>query len=261
MSLFSAGPLIVPIILGLLITLVMIRHRSKDVAAYIGRPLALVVGRMVALIYAAVITVFLVINAVSMLVQDAVAVSLPVEEFWPEPYPWVTFTPEPAASVVGGGFTTAEVMVSGLDMDARWVLTAAGAVQGLTLLMIALVFALLCHRLLGGTPFRPLLARSISWAAGVVAIGGMAWQILYAIGGNMASTQVLQLTSWMSSPPTADLLDFGASPLEELATGLPLQSMGFSVEAWPLLLGLVLAAVAAAFRSSERLQKETEGLV
>lgn len=221
----------------------------------------LIVGRLIALLYAAAMIIFLAVSTIGTLVKDTVTVSLPVEQFWPEPYPWVTLHPAPAASVVSGGFTTADVMVSGLSMDARWLFAAGGAVQSLTLIMIALVFALLCHRLLTGTPFRPLLARSTTWAAVVVAVGGMAWQILFTIGGVMASQQVLPLSGWESTAPSADLLNNVESRTGLHETGIPMETVAMTLEFWPLLLGLVLAAVAVAFRYSERLQKETEGLV
>ncbi len=39
------------------------------------------------------------------------------------------------------------------------------------------------------------------------------------------------------------------------------RARSYIVEPWPLMLGLALAAVAISFRYSERLQKDTEGLV
>ncbi len=67
-----------------------------------------------ALLYAALVIIFTVVNTILTLVNDTVTVALPVEQFWPETYPWIGLSPAPPASVVGGGFTTADVMVEGL---------------------------------------------------------------------------------------------------------------------------------------------------
>lgn len=243
------------------VSIVVIRRRSAGATSDDRRPVLLIIGRFLALLYAGVMTIGVVVNTIVMLVNDTVTVALPVQQFWPEIYPWITLDPAPVASVVGGGFTTADVMVNGLGMDARLALAAGGAVQGLTFIVIASVIALLCHRLLGGTPFRPLLAKSTTWAAAVVAIGGIVWQILFEIGGSAASRQVLQVRGWGSNLPSVDMADYVDSHFEPFAMGLPEPAMGFTVEVWPLLLGIALAAVAVAFRYSERLQKDSEGLV
>ncbi|MEO6942184.1 MAG: hypothetical protein ABI238_05510 [Terrimesophilobacter sp.] len=262
MTLFPGWLLIaVIIVLGVIITLMVIRQRSKGKTPETRPTLLLIIARFLALLYAGLMIIGTVVNFIVMLVNDTVSVSLPVRQFWPETYPWITLDPAPAASVVGGGFTTADVMVKGLGMDARLILAAGGVVQGVTLIVIASVIALLCHRLLGGTPFRPLLARSTTWAAAAIAIGGIAWQILYAIGGSIASRQVLQLSGWGSTLPSNDMSDYVDSHFDPFATGLPEPSFSFNVNFLPLLLGLALAAVAIAFRYSERLQKDTEGLV
>ena len=69
------------------------------------------------------------------------------------------------------------------------------------------------------------------------------------------------MTGWDSHFPTIEVSDFIDSTLDALATGLPQPSLGWSLDFWPLFLGLALATVAIAFRYSERLQRDTEGLV
>lgn len=248
------------VVVGIVVTVFLLRKGAADPARR-DRPALLFVGRFLAFLYAGVGLIGTVVNAIAMLVNDAVQVALPVRQFWPETYPWITLDPAPAASVVGGGFTTADVLVTGLGTDARLLLAAGNVVQGLTFVVIAAVIGLLCHRLLGGSPFRPLLARSMTWAAVAISVGGLAWQVLLQVGGSIASRQVLGVTGWGADAPSTEMMDYISTHFDAFATGLPQPYPGFQLEFWPLYLGLALAAVAIAFRQSERLQRDTEGLV
>lgn len=247
------------VVIGLVVTVFLVRKDAAD-RTHGHRPALLFIGRFLAFLYAGLELVGTVINAIAMLVNDAVQVALPVQQFWPETYPWITLDPAPMASVVSGGFTSADVVVTGLGTDARLWLTAGNVVQGLTFVVIAAVIGLLCHRLLGGSPFRPLLARSMTWAAVAITVGGTAWQILLQTGGGIASRQVLEFSGWGSDAPSPEMMDYINTHFD-IATGLPMPYSNFQVEFWPLFLGLALAAVAIAFRYSERLQKDSEGLV
>lgn len=248
------------IVVGIVVTAFLLRKDATDPTRR-DRPALLFIGRFLAFLYAGLSLIGTVVNAIAMLVNQAVQVALPVQQFWPEIYPWITLDPAPAASVVGGGFTTADVLVAGLGMDARLLLAAGNLVQGLTFVVIAVVIGILCHRLLGGSPFRPLLARSMTWAAVAIAVGGIVWQILLEIGGSLASRQVLGATGWRADAPTPEMMEYLRATFDTYPTGLPLPYPGFQIELWPLLLGLAFAAVAIAFRRSERLQRDTEGLV
>lgn len=246
------------IVVGLVATVLLIRKDTADPSRD-HRPALLVVGRFLAILYAVLTLIGTGVNVVATLVSDAVQVALPVQQFWSGVYPWVTLDPKPAASVVGGGFRTADVLVTGLGTDARLLLAAGNLVQGLTLVVIATVVALLCHRLLGGSPFQPLLARSIMRTGALIAVGGIVWQLLFGIGASIASHQVLELTGWSASVPTEGSADYLFTALPD--SGLPDPTLAVSVDFWPLFLGLALAAIAFAFRYGERLQRDTEGLV
>lgn len=248
------------VIIGTIVTVAVLRGRAAA-SGRLERPLVLVVGRFVGIVYATVTLIGTVITVIVTLVNDSIAVSLPVHEFWPDTYPWITMAPSPAASVVDGGFTRADVSVSGLGMDARLLLAGGHAIQGVTVVLIAVVIALLCHRLLGGTPFRPVLARSVMVTAVAISAGGIAWQVFFGLGGSVASTQTLGTTGIDNDVPTMEIRDYLDSVLDPSATGLPDPWVGMSVDFWPLFLGLALAAVAIAFRYSERLQRDTDGLV
>ncbi|MDO5735087.1 MAG: hypothetical protein Q4P15_01280 [Propionibacteriaceae bacterium] len=260
MLVFPGWILIAVILIGVFVAVVVLRRRAY------GTPearasLVLVVGRFVALLYAGLVTVGTLVGVIRMLVSDAVRVSLPVQQFWPETHPWITLSPAPPASVVGGGFTRADVMIEGLGLGARVVLAAGSVVQSTAMVVVACVIALLCHRLLSGIPFRPVLARSTAVAAAALAIGGVVWAILLDIGGSMASNQVLGVSGWASYLPGTELPDYVATHYAHSMTGLPGPALAVDVELWPLLLALALAAISVAFRYSERLQEDSEGLV
>ena len=242
-----------PVLLAILVIALVVRHRRRRTPA--STSTTLVVTRFVAIAYAALTLVFTVISVVATLISEAVEVSIPVTRFWPEPYPWITIEQGPSASVTDGGFFLAEVTAVGLGTDARLLLAAGHALQGLTLTVIAVTVALLCHRLLDGMPFRPVLSRTVNVAAVAIAVGGLLWQVCFWIGGSIASAQVLSVTGWTSDDPRAQ------DPSFDFATGLPEPTFAMTIDFWPLFLGLALAAVAAAFRYGERLQRDTEGLV
>src|SRR5690606_35448989 len=144
------------------------------------------------------------ISVISTLISDAVQVAMPVGQFWPQTHPWVTIEQGPTAFVAEGGFSMADVTVSGLGMDARILLAAGHALQVLTLTVIAIVVVLLCHRLLNGMAFKPVLSRSINITAIAIAAGGVLWQVCFWIGGSIASTQVLTVTGWLSHELSSD---------------------------------------------------------
>ncbi|WP_405215991.1 hypothetical protein [Agrococcus sp. Ld7] len=203
--------------------------------------------------YAALAAIGTLWSTIATLAASQVQVALPVRTFWPSPLPGVTDISGPTASVVSGGFSVAAVEVTGLDLTARAFLAGGIIVQGATLVVIGIVVALLCRRLLTDAPFAASLTRSLRLAAGTLALGGIVWQALTAIGSTLAANQVLRIDSWAF---TGDVPAGGVAD-----TGLPEPSLAFTIEFWPILIALALVAVAAAFRTGERMQRETAGLV
>lgn len=257
MAFISRWVIIALIVLALITVIVVVsRRRGSDAER---RPLILLTGRLVGAAYACVALITTAVTTISMLTAEQVDVAIPVREYWPGVFPWVTIEQGPSAEIVGGGFHTADVVIAGLGMDARVFLAAGHAIQGATFIVIAVTIALLCQRLLAGSAFSPALTRAVTVTGATVAIGGILGQVCFAVGASIASAQALTTTAWMSEHP------LGSDPLETdydpFATGLPEPSVMAQVDFWPLLLGLALAAVGLAFRRAERLQRDTEGLV
>jgi energy-coupling factor transporter transmembrane protein EcfT len=258
MALISRWAIIALILVVIIVAVVVFvaRRRNPEGA---GRPLVLLTGRLIGAAYACFTIVATAVGVISTLTADQVDVAIPVREYWPGAFPWVTVEQGPTAEVVGGGFVTADVAITGLGMDARAFLAAGHAIQGATFIVIAITIALLCQRLLTGTAFTPALTRAVTVTGMSVAIGGMLWQVAFGIGSSIASAQALTVTGWMSEHP------LGNDPLETefdpYATGLPEPTVFAQIDLWPLLLGLALAAVGLAFRRAERLQRDAQGLV
>ena len=197
-------------------------------------------------------TVILVVQA--LLSEGPVDVTIPLAQFWPQLYPGVEITDGPTAEVVGGGITSAQVRMTGLGMDARLFLAGGYLVQGVTFVLIGIAVATVCSRLGGGDPFAGAISRAVRLAAASIMIGGIVWQVLLNVGGLIAAGQALNVTG---STAVTDLLPGDGEPVGRTGTGWP-DPGTFSLELWPIWLGLALLAVAAAFQYGDRLQRERE---
>jgi len=233
-------------IIALAVTLIVIGRRT---ATPLSAPRAAYVGGIIS---AAVIGVVTIVTTVITLAASAIAVTLPVGTYWPSLPSGVTITDGPTAHVTAGGFRTAEVTVTGLDFAARVWLAGGILIQGATFVIVSVAVAVLFRQLLNNDPFRPVVARALTVSGIAVAVGGIGWQALSLVGGFMASHQVLEVTGWTSTNPSATSLeDFGWPPM----------STSFGIEGWPLPVGLALVALAFVIRRGAALQRDTEGLV
>jgi hypothetical protein len=210
------------------------------------------VTRVIALVYGAVMLMVTITGVASTLFDREVSVTVPTREFWPMLRPGTEIVDGPSAEIVAGGFTEATLTIADLGMDARLLLAGHGAILGLSHVLVAIVVALLCQRLLVGDPFRRVLSRSVAIVAAVIAAGGFVAQVLFGIGSSVASEQALRISGWSST---------STLPTDDTSPGLPEPTFALNIDFTPLLIGLALVAVASAFRYAERLQRDTEGLV
>jgi hypothetical protein len=245
------GSLLVLLVVG---TVIALSARRSEVP---GRPGIVIAGRFVGVAYAAVTAVATAITVVVTLTSHAVQVTLPASVSV-APFPWITDF-EVEASAVGPAEAQLDVVVEGLGVDARLWLAAGQLTQGAILAILATVFAVLCHRLLDGSPFRPAITRAVSVSAIAIGVGGIAWQVFYATGNGIAARQALEVGGWSAQAPTSEIADYLFTT--DTGTGIPEPSLNFTIDFWPLYFALVLAALVFAFRYGERLQRDTEGLV
>lgn len=185
---------------------------------------------------------------------EYVTVFLPVRSFWPR-LPEGASVDGLTAEVTAGGFTEAQVDVTGLDASARSWLVAEQIIQGATGAIIAIVIALLCSSILRRDPFRATAPRAITLSAVTIAVGGLAWQACGAIGGSLAAGQILDFSGGQIDADTVKWDDYTD------IIGVPIPGHQWTLDFWPIAAGLALFALATVFRHGTKLARETDGLV
>lgn len=181
-----------------------------------------------------------------------VAITIPVQTFWPQ-LPDGTELDGTTATRVSGGFTSAEVTLNGLAIGTRIMWAISQAVAWLVPGTIAALIALACARLRAGRPFAPSIASMASVTAVVVALGGLVAQVLGDIAGAAAAEQLLRWDG-ATYPDVTGIED-------ALQAWWPQPGFEVTIPFWPIAAGLAFAALAAVFRYGSRLQRDTEGLV
>lgn len=215
-------------------------------AAAVTRLIAWVVGG------ASVLGAFSAVGAV--FTGGPVTVQLPVREFWPA-LPETVDMQTPLAVVQGGGFTQANVSVSGLDSAAGLWLAGAAVAQAAVAVVAALVVARLCTALMKGSFFAPQLVRGIRQVAAVVLVGGLGWQLCQNVGGALAGQQVLGATAWGMGGESIVWTDI------HNIIGLPSVTNEWQLNLWPIGVALALLVLAELFRHGSRVQKDAAGLI
>jgi len=182
------------------------------------------------------------------LTADSVQFTIPVNEYWPQLPDGVTVTT--SAHLESGGFTTADVWVTGASPAAR-VFWALG--QGIGYLVptaVAALIAITCFQLLRGVPFARIVVRAALITAVVVLVGGVAADVLSQIGGSIVSHELLSVTAAT-----------GLTEQQDLDSLLPQPMTSVTIPLWPIGVGLGFAALAAVLKYGAVLQRDTEGLV
>ena len=247
--------LVVIVVLGAITILWVVGRRSRPrVGTEVGASTAIRVTRIIAFVYAAVSVVGTVAGALQNLFSETVSMRLPVKPFWPS-LPSTVEVTGTTADVVGGGFDHAVVTVAGLDTATRVWLAAGDALQGATNVVIAVVVVVLCTSIIRQDPFRPALTRGINLTATSIIVGGLGWQVCDAVAGGLASSRVLRATGWSLDTAEIDWTDI------RQVIGLPMEGHEWTLDFWPVWVGLVLFAVAAVFRYGQKLQRDSDGLV
>lgn len=237
-------PIVVLLILAMLVVASLRSQRwgTRDVVRSTGTVAAL--GALVA-------GVAIVVTLARAIGGDDLNITVPVAEFWPALNPGVTDVQGPTATVTGGGFTSADVQVHGLDTATR-VLWVSGQVVGLLVpLSVCLLIVLACWKLLNGDPFVALVTRVALWTSAIVLVGGLAAQILQQVAASRAARALLDVTGYTAPDVHGEMLP----------TGLPSSTGSWSVSLWPIGAALLIAAFAALVRYGTRLQQDVEGLV
>ncbi|WP_129587157.1 DUF2975 domain-containing protein [Arthrobacter alpinus] len=245
--------IVVAVLAVVAMILFMGRRTVKDPEAVAGGMMVRATRR-IAWLYVAACVVGGLSAAVTTVWGDAVTVRLPVEEFWPS-LPESVEVQTPLAMVRGGGFTWADVSVSGLAMQTRIMLMVAALAQTVLFAVAGLVIIRMCSSVMNKTLFGSKLVRGVQQVAGVVMLGGMVWQIAQIFGGTMAANEVLGATAWGMSGATIEWTD-----LHDII-GLPQIAYSWEFNFWPIGIALVLMVLAELFRQGSKVQKDTAGLI
>ena len=185
------------------------------------------------------------------LLQAQLTVTIPVETVPIEVPAGVTFTNGPEAEIVGGGLDQATVLIDGLSVTTRLLLAGSILTGGAMVVIIAVAVLRLARGIRLGDPFDRSVATAISVTAVTVLVGGILSSILGQLGAWNASREALYVWGWNSTNPG---VPEGLGP-----DGWP-QPAGFvlTLEFWPILIGVSLAAVATAFQAGTRLRTRAE---
>lgn len=245
-----AAAIVLPGTVALVIVASRASRRSGNGEAVVGMTM------WIARIWVVVCIAGAVIAGLAPLITKQVEVTFPVQTFWPA-LPEGASIGGTSATLTGGGFTQATALVAGLGWPARACLAASQLLWWLVPGAIAALIAIACRRLLGGKPFAPAVARTALLTAVVVALGGVAAQVLGDIASSMAAHEVLGWTSGAYDPPSGAPVDPGF----DLGDYVPRPGLMIEFPFWPIAAGLAFAALAAIFRHGGRLQRDAEGLV
>ena len=215
--------------------------------------------RIGALIGAVVTVVLGLVTLVTLAIGGPVTVTMPVRGFLPMISPELREVSGPEATITGGpGFTEGTFTVEGLDLAARLWLAGGTLVNTVVTVTILLLITRLARQALEAAPFAQSTSALLVRGGAVLAIGGLVWQLCFAVGGLLASNQALFVTGFSTDDP--DVLErnelLGLDP-----SGLPSAGGDITIDFWPVGIGLVLIVLGALLRHGERLQRDTEGLV
>lgn len=211
------------------------------------------VTRVVAVAWAIVAAVGAVIALLTALLAPGVAITMPIREFWPQ-LPDTVQLDADTVRRVSGGFTEVTLTVEGLDATARVLWALSQAITWVIPGFVALFVAVTCSRLLSGATFTPVVATMAVTTGSVIALGGVAAQVMGDIAGSMASTQLFGAKGggWEGDFPGIDNVFDAWVPSSTLLISFPF---------WPIAVGLAFAVLAAILRYGSRLQNDVRGLV
>lgn len=167
---------------------------------------------------------------------------------------------KPAAVITAGGADRATITVTGLSWLSRILLASESLVQVAVTIAVALVVLRLARNVRKGKPFDGL-ARSLIQCAVVLFVGALLWSFVGGIGSFIAGREALEIHSWGAMDGTLGSQLYPQSPEDLSYLGWPEPALFISLPFWPLGIAAALALLGAAFRTGERLQADTEGLV
>jgi len=167
---------------------------------------------------------------------------------------------KPSAVIVSGGADRATITVTGLSWLSRILLASGSLVQVAVTIVIAVVVLRLARNVRAGKPFDGL-SRSLIQCGVVLFVGALLWSVGGGIGSYAAGREALEIHGWGADEGTLAAQLLGDSTTDLSYFGWPAPTLFITLPFWPLGIASALALLGAAFRTGERLQKDTEGLI
>ena len=167
---------------------------------------------------------------------------------------------KPSAVIVSGGADRATITVTGLSWLSRILLASGSLVQVAVTIVIAVVVLRLARNVRAGKPFDGR-SRSLIQCGGVRFVGALLWSVVGGIGSYAAGREALEIHGWGADEGTLAAQLLGDSTTDLSYFGWPAPTLFITLPFWPLGIASALALLGAAFRTGERLQKDTEGLI
>ena len=167
---------------------------------------------------------------------------------------------KPSAVIVSGGADRATITVTGLSWLSRILLASGSLVQVAVTIVIAVVVLRLARNVRAGKPFDGL-SRSLIQCGVVLFVGALLWSVVGGIGSYAAGREALEIHGWGADEGTLAAQLLGDSTTDLSYFGWPAPTLFITLPFWPLGIASALALLGAAFRTGERLQKDTEGLI
>ena len=214
------------------------------------------VTTVVALVLGVGAAVVTVLSLIDPLLNDRTTVAIPLTPFQPHPAPGITLHGM-TATIVGGGVDRATLTLTGLSVLAKLLVVSSWVLQGATWVAVCFVVLRLARSLDQGDIFRNG-AQALTRVAGIVTVSGLLAAVLADLGAWRAGSEALEHHGG-GAEGTIIALD----PFDNLAQyGWP-DPYGplINLPFWPLIAGLGLALIAAAFRAGHTLRQDTQGLV
>lgn len=248
------APLWLLVSLGMLLFLATFAVLSTTGRTAGSVPVSVRISRIVAVIYAGASGLGIIWSAAFTLMSPAVEVKVPLQQFWPV-LPDSASVLGTSARVVGGGVTEATLELEGLGTATRVLLACGGVLQGLLGLCLGVAVAVLCTGIIRQLPFRPIAVRWVRISGAATIVCGLGWQLFGGWGGSLASDQALgrqgaqyneNITGWEGP---------------DQILGMASAADSWSVDFWPIWVGLALLALAVVLKNGQKLAKDTAGLI
>lgn len=221
-------------------------------------PAGSVVGftRLVAIVAVVLLGLVNIWTVVGTLAGEGVAVTVPVQPYWPE-HPNITDVYPERGDTVRSEITEVQVTSSTLTLTTRILLATGVLLQAAAVLAVVIAVIVLCNSLRTARPFNQSLRRTGRLTAAIIILGSLSGQIIHGIAASRAGEESLAVTGWAAEGLAG-----------ELAEPWPVPTLFVNVEFGPFFMALgilVLVELVGAGMdlgaAHRQLQADTDGLV